>query len=114
MNFEASLEHALELDRNDPLRKFQQDFLHPKVNDKPGIYFLGNSLGLQPKSASLKIQEVLDQWSAHGVEAFFEPGSSWTGYHDRLTTKMAPIVGAKPHDAPCRATGAGPASGRAE
>ncbi len=98
MNFQASLEHALELDRNDPLRKFQQDFLHPKVNDRPGIYFLGNSLGLQPKSASLKIQEVLDQWSAHGVEAFFEPGSSWTGYHDRLTTKMAPIVGAKPHE----------------
>lgn len=91
-----SLEKAQELDRTDLLREFRNDFIIPVTNDKEQIYFLGNSLGLQPKSANTHIQKVLNQWATHGVESFFVGDEPWLNYHDYLAKPMAKIVGAIP------------------
>ena len=43
---------ALQLDRDDPLRRFREEFHLPLGKDgEPLIYFAGNSLGLMPKAA---------------------------------------------------------------
>lgn len=98
MQFENSLSFAQSLDATDPLRKFRTKFFIPTVDDKEQIYFLGNSLGLQPKRTPLYIMQVLDEWKQHGVEAFFMGEQPWLRYHDQLIQQLSKIVGALPNE----------------
>jgi kynureninase len=93
-----SQERARELDRKDPLQSYRSKFIIPVVDGKEQIYFLGNSLGLQPRSTKTYLQQILDQWSTHGVESFFVGEEPWLQYHDHLTKPMAKIVGALPSE----------------
>ncbi|MBO9565417.1 MAG: kynureninase [Niastella sp.] len=98
MKFENTLEYAKRLDQEDPLSTFRKEFIIPTHNEKQQIYFLGNSLGLQPIRTKAYLQEVLDQWARYGVEAFFMGEAPWLGYHDKLTGTLSTIVGALPHE----------------
>ncbi|HKC37554.1 MAG TPA: hypothetical protein VKB95_15870, partial [Chitinophagaceae bacterium] len=71
MKFETGLSFAQQLDAADPLKKFRHKFIIPEANGKQQIYFLGNSLGLQPRSAKSHIDHILDDWASLGVESFF-------------------------------------------
>ena len=90
-----SLSYAQQLDAHDPLQKFRDRFIIPSRNGEELVYFLGNSLGLQPKTTSDYIRDVMDQWSQYGVEAFFDGATPWLHYHDRLTGPLSRIVGAQ-------------------
>lgn len=98
MKFENSLVFAKRLDSDDPLKDFRQQFIIPVHNGKEQIYFLGNSLGLQPKTAKEELNKILDQWANYGVEGFFVGDNPWMHYHDQLTKPMSKIVGALPHE----------------
>ncbi len=98
MQFKNDKNFARSLDAKDPLRSFRELFLVPTQNGKQLIYFLGNSLGLQPKQALAYIKEVLEQWAKYGVEGFFRGEQPWYDYHDRLIHPMASIVGALPEE----------------
>jgi kynureninase len=63
-----------------------------------GVYFLGNSLGLQPKITREYIDRVLEQWANYGVEGFFHGKDPWMNYHDQLIKPLSKIVGALPHE----------------
>ena len=43
--------YAQSRDAADPLRHFRDEFFIPRHDGKPQAYFVGNSLGLQPKGA---------------------------------------------------------------
>lgn len=94
MVFENSLAFAREADERDELKLFRNKFIIPEKNGKEQIYFLGNSLGLQPKSTRQHVADVLDQWSQYGVESFFYGENPWLRYHDKLATSLAAIIGA--------------------
>ncbi|NQY05233.1 MAG: kynureninase [Flavobacteriaceae bacterium] len=97
MNYQATPEFAQELDRQDPLSKYRNQFHIPK--DQEGnswLYFCGNSLGLQPKKTQEYIQQELTDWANLGVEGHFEAKNPWMPYHEFLTETMAKLVGAKP------------------
>lgn len=96
LTFENSKEFAKGLDDRDPLKHFRDLFFVPTVDGKEQLYFLGNSLGLQPKNTSGELNKILQQWHNHGVEGFFEGAEPWLNYHDRLTTALSKIVGALP------------------
>ncbi|MEI9944507.1 MAG: kynureninase [Chitinophagaceae bacterium] len=98
MQFENSLQFAQQLDKVDLLKNFRNDFIIPSINGKEQIYFLGNSLGLQPKNTKEELNKILDQWAAHGVEGFFEGDNPWLDYHDQLTKPLSAIVGALPQE----------------
>jgi len=98
MNFENSFSFAKRLDKDDPLKNFRQQFIIPSIDGKEQIYFLGNSLGLQPKNAKDELNKILDQWSVYGVEGFFKGDVPWIDYHDLLTKPLSKIVGAFPHE----------------
>jgi kynureninase len=98
MQFQQSRAFALELDAKDTLASFRDAFLIPEQGGKPVIYFLGNSLGLQPKSTASLLQQVMDQWQHWGVEGFFRGDQPWLQYHDTLTEPLSRIVGAKPEE----------------
>lgn len=98
MKFDSSLSFAHQLDASDPLRDFRQQFLIPAHNGVEQTYFLGNSLGLQPKRTKDYMQQVLDDWSRYGVESFFHAEKPWMDYHDQLTGTLSEIVGCRPHE----------------
>ncbi len=98
MQFKNTLAFAQSLDQNDPLSKFRSEFLCPMHDGKKAIYFCGNSLGLQPKSARAAINFELDYWEKYGVEGWFSGDKAWLSYHQALSELAAPIVGAKPSE----------------
>lgn len=88
----------MEMDAQDPLHGFREEFLFPQRQGKPFIYLCGNSLGLQPKSARKVLNEQLDNWENLAVEGWFEGETPWMYYHKALKKLMGPIVGAKPEE----------------
>ncbi|HEX6126361.1 MAG TPA: kynureninase, partial [Pyrinomonadaceae bacterium] len=96
-DFEASLTYASNRDTRDPLKCFQEKFFIPKtVDGNDAIYFTGNSLGLQPKTARAYVEQELDDWEKLAVEGHLNARTPWLPYHEFLTDKMARIVGAQP------------------
>jgi kynureninase len=92
---EATLGYARQLDINDDLAAFKNRFLFPTQNGNEQVYFLGNSLGLQPVKTKKYIDTVLEQWNLHGVEGFFRGNNPWMNYHDNLLEPLSEILGAK-------------------
>jgi kynureninase len=64
--FQSSLEFAQQLDQSDPLASFRNKFHLPNKDGKERVYFLGNSLGLQPKSTTYFIEKILHQKTSPG------------------------------------------------
>ena len=91
-------EFAISADREDPLNHLRSEFLFPKRNGEEVVYFVGNSLGLQPKNCASFIQAELDSWSAKGVNGHFEGKKPWLDFDDHLVGAMARIVGALPEE----------------
>lgn len=98
MNFQNTLAFAQAADAEDALARFRSQFLLPQHNGKEALYFLGNSLGLQPKRTKEAIDCVLQQWQEAGVESFFRGDEPWLGMHQQLTVPLSKIVGAMPHE----------------
>jgi kynureninase len=100
--FSADETFAREMDTQDPLRDFREQFYLPLGKDgKPLIYFAGNSLGLMPKSARRVVEEELDNWAKLGAEAHHAAGTPWYSYHEELREPTARLVGAKPIEVIC-------------
>lgn len=98
MDFKNTRAFAQELDRQDELSNYKDEFIFPKVNDKEVIYFTGNSLGLQPKSAKKYVDEVMNDWANLAVEGHFYADKPWWDYHERFCEPLGKIVGAKPSE----------------
>ena len=95
--FETSAEFAALLDAGDALRPYRKRFHIPL--DEAGrevVYFTGNSLGLQPKTAREYIDQELDDWARLGVEGHLHAKHPWLPYHEFVTEPMARVVGALP------------------
>lgn len=93
MNYQNSILFAKSLDENDSLSSYQKEFHYPQDdNGNQLIYLCGNSLGLQPKSASDQMDKEFSIWSKMGVLGQEE---RWIAYHERLTRPFANLVGCK-------------------
>jgi kynureninase len=102
MNFSTEENYALELDANDSLGRFRENFNLPRAkNGEPLIYLAGNSLGLMPKSARQIVEQELDDWAKLGVDAHLEGQTPWYSYHETLREPMARLVGARPNEVIC-------------
>lgn len=89
--------YAQALDEADPLRRFRSQFHIPiAANGSQVAYFAGNSLGLQPKSARVYVEEVLENWGIRGVDGHFEGNHPWYPYHEMFRESAARLVGARP------------------
>jgi len=95
MNFENKLSFARNLDQQDPLASFRKKFIIPKHKGKPALYFVGNSLGLQPVKTRNFVNEELDDWAKLAVEGHFHGKRPWLYYHEFSKKALARIVGAK-------------------
>jgi kynureninase len=98
MTFENSLAFAQQLDAQDSLKQYQNEFSFPQVNGKKVIYFTGNSLGLQPKRAKNYVNEVMNDWANLAVEGHFYAEKPWWDYHERFANPLSKLVGALPSE----------------
>lgn len=98
MNFQNTREFAQQLDAQDELYKYRDEFIFPSINGKNVIYFTGNSLGLQPKRTQDYVDEVMNDWAKLAVEGHFYADKPWWDYHERFAVPLSGIVGAKPSE----------------
>jgi kynureninase len=94
MTFKNTKEFAKQLDSQDKLNKYRDEFIFPMVNGGKVIYFTGNSLGLQPKRTRAYVDEVMDDWANLAVEGHFYAEKPWWDYHERFAKPLGKIVGA--------------------
>lgn len=96
-DYQPGSEFASVLDEADPMREFRDRFNFPDFsNGRELIYFTGNSLGLQPKTAREYIDQEIDDWARFAVEGHLHARHPWLPYHEFVTEPMARIIGAKP------------------
>jgi kynureninase len=99
MTFQYSRGFAHQLDEHDVLKDFRQWFHFPtNVSGETLLYFCGNSLGLQPRTAKQALDSELEDWAKFGVEGHFHGKKPWFHYHKFLSAHSAEIVGAKEHE----------------
>ena len=90
-----TVDYARFLDQQDPLRTFRDKFYIPLVNGNEAIYFTGNSLGLQPKTAQDYVLNELEDWANYGVEGHHFARNPWVEYHEMFPAILSKITGAK-------------------
>ena len=98
MTFENNLAFANQLDEQDSLNQFREQFYIPVINGNECIYFTGNSLGLQPKTTQDYVVNELEDWANFGVEGHFHATNPWFSYHEIFPQQVAKIVGALPEE----------------
>ena len=82
-------EKAKQMDKEDPLYKFQNYFLKPKNL----VYLDGNSLGLLPKNTKSILDDVVNiEW---GQDLIGSWNSKWLPLNDRVEKKLAEIINAQ-------------------
>ena len=87
---------AAELDAHDALAEFRREFHVPRTRSgQPFRYFVGNSLGLQPKATAAILEEELAAWRNLAVEAHFAAQRPWYSYHEQVRASLARLVGAR-------------------
>ena len=97
--YRDDLRFAQELDAHDPLASYRDRFHIPKQPDgRDLLYFCGNSLGLQPRTARAYVDQELEDWARLGVDGHFDARHPWLPYHEFLAEPTARLVGAKPEE----------------
>lgn len=89
---------ARELDAQDPLIKWREQFCIPVRGGRPVAYLCGNSLGLQPRTVRPALDDVLTHWADVAVDGHFEGPFPWYPYHEFLRSAAAHVVGGLPHE----------------
>ncbi|KAG9121038.1 Kynureninase (L-kynurenine hydrolase) [Ceratobasidium sp. 392] len=104
-----SAEYAQQLDAQDPLGRFRDEFRLPtnagikadlvpqELKDAPCRYFVGNSLGPLPKRAQKILSEEVEVWATSGVEGHFahRHGRNWKDITYKTGRALAMLTGAK-------------------
>ncbi|KAK0671337.1 pyridoxal phosphate-dependent transferase [Cercophora samala] len=113
----GTLEYAQSLDREDKLGHLRTEFNIPTrtslkkkalngvspgendIEEEKSIYFVGNSLGAQPKAVRKALESQLETWSSIGVNGHFtalenSPLSSWQDLAESCARKSVDLVGA--------------------
>jgi len=87
------VEYARELDRQDPLARFRDEFV---IDDPDLIYLDGNSLGRLPKRTAMRIRDVIEaEWGKRLIRGWNE---GWFTAPQRVGAKVARLLGAQPEE----------------
>lgn len=92
--FQPTLDFAKQLDIEDNLSRFREEFyLQPD-----SIYMDGNSLGLLSRRAERTLLESLADWKEHGIDGWTQGNHPWFTLSEKLGEMSAPLVGAFPNE----------------
>jgi kynureninase len=94
MIYKDTPEFAAELDSQDELSHFRNEFLIPGHEGGSAIYLCGNSLGLQPVAAEKYLKTQLNTWHELAVEGWFQGDDPWLEYQYQLKRPLSMLLGA--------------------
>jgi len=84
------------MDSEDPIQAYRSKFhIPPTLTGAEAIYFSGNSLGLQPKQVSSRIEEELEDWKKLAVRGHVGARRPWVSYQENFTDSLAKLCGAE-------------------
>lgn len=92
--FRVATPSPAELDAQDPLRRWADEFNAPAG----AIYLDGNSLGLLSRRAEATLARVVDQWRSLGIDGWTRAQPPWLDLPQIAAAGVAPLVGAEPRD----------------
>ncbi|HSG41628.1 MAG TPA: kynureninase [Anaerolineales bacterium] len=88
-NFSPTLDFAQQLDQQDPLASYREQFV---ITDPNLVYLDGNSLGMMPKVAQERVKQVVEQeWSNDLIRGW---NKGWWDAPKRVGDKIGKIIGA--------------------
>jgi len=88
-NFSATREHAQQLDNQDSLASYREQFV---INDPDLIYLDGNSLGRMPRAVIKRMQKAVeDEWGTDLIRGW---NKGWWEAPTRIGEKIASLLGA--------------------
>ncbi|SEM96444.1 kynureninase [Lihuaxuella thermophila] len=90
-DFQPTESYARQLDGQDPLYAFREEFYIPEGT----IYLDGNSLGLCSRRAEQSLLLMLESWKQHAIDGWTEGKYPWFYLSEELGARMAALVGAK-------------------
>jgi kynureninase len=93
--FNDTIDFVKIADAADELAHFKQRFYFPQHDGKDVVYFCGNSLGLQPKTAQAAVLQEMDDWKNMAIKGFSHAKNPWLFYQEYMRSSLAKIVGAK-------------------
>jgi len=91
INFSPSLDIAKQLDSQDPLASFRDQFL---IHDPSLVYLDGNSLGMMPKIAQECAKQIVEEQWGHDLIRGWNKG--WWEAPHRVGDKIGQLIGAAP------------------
>lgn len=86
---DTSKEYAEELDRQDPLSHFRNEFYIQEGT----LYMDGNSLGLLSKRAEKSVFRILDSWKQLGIDGWSKGEHPWYYLSEQLGEQVAGLIG---------------------
>jgi kynureninase len=90
-NFSSSLDFANQLDLQDPLASYREQFV---ITDPDLVYLDGNSLGMMPKIAQERAKQVIEQeWGNDLIRGW---NKGWWEAPTRVGDKIGQLIGAAP------------------
>ena len=96
MDYAPTLTFARARDQEDQLGGYQSKFFLPTGLARDGktvTYLVGNSLGLQPRSATDFVEDELDRWARFGKEGYFLGEDKWVDAPQRMAPSYAKLLG---------------------
>jgi kynureninase len=88
-----TLDHAHQLDAQDPLKNYREQFVLPDPNL---IYLDGNSLGALPKATPNRLTEVIQkEWGGRLIRSWNE---GWYDRSQKIAAQIAKLIGARPDE----------------
>lgn len=92
--FNETIEYAEQMDQQDELSYFRDEFYLKKGT----IYLDGNSLGLVSKRAEKSLLELFQSWKNFAIDGWMEGRCAWFHLSEQLGVKCAPLIGARPEE----------------
>lgn len=87
--YHYSKEYARQLDKEDELARFRDEF----YRNSDSIYLDGNSLGLLSRRSERTLMEVVDAWKMQGINGWLQGQYPWFYLSEKLAALSAPLVG---------------------
>ena len=90
---EPTLAYAQQRDREDELQGFRSRFYFPHHGGHESLYFCGNSLGLQPRSAEAAIRQELADWRDLAIDGYWHAQQPWMTYPQSMRGALSRLAG---------------------
>ena len=95
MNYKKTAEFASQLDKEDQLSSYRDEFYIPKMKMEMNSFILREFFRPSAEEEQAYLNQELEDWARLGVEGHEHAKNPWMPYHELLSESYSKIVGGK-------------------